>query len=72
MYKLYLGPLDLSAKKYKMTEEPAVIQQFGFDSCGALDLSSSGTSSVKLSDEDTESNSENGDVGPGFTKRKES
>ena len=53
-----------------MTEEPAVIQQFGFDSCGALDLSSSGTNSIKLSDEDTESNSDNGDTGPGFTKRK--
>lgn len=53
-----------------MTEESGVIQQFGFDSCGALDLSSSGTNSIKLSDEDTESNSDNGDVGPGFSKRK--
>merc|ERR1712051_337144 len=66
----FTGPLDLSSKRYKMTEDPSVIQQFGFDSCGALDLSSSGTNSLKLSDEDTESNSDNGDVGPGFSKRK--
>ena len=66
---LFLGPLDLSAKNYKMTQDSAVIPQFGFDSCGALDLSSSGGSSTKPSDEDTESNSES-EVPQPFSKRK--
>jgi len=64
------GPLDLSSRKYKMTQDSAVIQQYGFDSCGALDLSSSGSSSTKPSDEETESNSDNGDLAQTFTKRK--
>lgn len=44
-------------------------EQFEFDSCGALDLSSA-SSSIKLSDEDTESNSDNGEVIEGIRKRK--